>query len=101
MFPSLREGLGVAPIEAMSAGVPIIASNIRGVREYAVDGKNSILLKPNDIDGFANAIMTLINNSEYREFLGYNATEAVKPFDIHNSIKAMEEIYANYLDIPI
>lgn len=31
LFPSLREGLGVAPIEAMSAGVPIIASDIRGV----------------------------------------------------------------------
>lgn len=101
LFPSLREGLGAAPIEAMSTGVPIIASDIRGVREYAVDGWNSILLKTNDVDGYTSAITRLSENEDLREYLGRNAAESVKPFDIHNSIKAMEQIYANYLEIQI
>lgn len=101
LFPSLREGLGVAPIEAMSAGVPIIASDIRGVREYAVDGENSILLDPNDVDGFAGAIDRLYNNRELLEHLGVHALEAVKPFDLANSLRAMEQIYCKYLGIEV
>ncbi|MBE6842207.1 MAG: glycosyltransferase family 4 protein [Ruminococcus sp.] len=97
LFPSYREGLGVAPIEAMSAGVPIIASDIRGVREYAVNMQNSILLPPDDVKGYAEAIKKLVNNQELREFLGENASKAVAPFDIKNSLKSMSDIYHSYL----
>lgn len=96
LFPSLREGLGVAPIEAMSAGVPIIASDIRGVREYAVNGENSILLDPNDADGFASAIEKLYSNHELLEQLSARALESVKPFDLSSSLQAMEQIYCKY-----
>ena len=101
LFPSLREGLGVAPIEAMSAGIPIIASDIRGVQEYAVNGENSILLAPDDADGFAGAIDRLYNNHELLEHLGVHALEAVKPFDLSNSLRAMEQIYCKYLGIKV
>lgn len=97
LFPSYREGLGVAPIEAMSAGVPIIASDIRGVREYAVNMHNSILLPPDDVKGYAEAIKKLVDNQELREFLGENASKAVAPFDIKNSLKSMSDIYHSYL----
>jgi len=97
LFSSLREGLGFAPIEAMSAGVPIIASNIRGVTEYAVDGENSILLSPCDIDGFAEAIKTLSADPERRHEMGRKAAEAVVPFDLKKSISSMEAIYGRYL----
>ena len=99
MFPSLREGLGVAPIEAMSAAVPIIASDIRGVQEYAVHRKNSILLQPEDIDGFADAIRVLYENESFRLELGRNAALSVAPFDLRESIEAMSEIYSKYIKI--
>lgn len=99
LFPSHREGLGIAAIEAMSAGVPIIASDIRGIREYAGHMKNSILLPPDDIDGFSKAIRTLVNNAELREMLGENAFKSVAPFDLKSSVKAMSDIYCKYLGI--
>lgn len=99
LFPSLREGFGVAPIEAMSAGVPIIASDIRGVREYAVNGENSILLAPNDVNGFANAIDKLEADNALREKMGQNALGSVAPFDLKKSIEAMENIYGRYIKI--
>lgn len=101
LFPSLREGFGFAPIEAMSAGVPIIASDIRGVREYAVNGENAILLDPNDIDGFANAIMKLEADSELCRRMGQNALDSVAPFDLQKSLNAMEEIYGKYIEIGV
>lgn len=97
LFPSLREGLGVAPIEAMAAGVPIVASDIRGVREYAENEVNGILLDPNDTDGFADAIDRLYNDREMLARLGVNALSSVEPFDIVNSMQAMESIYCKYL----
>ena len=100
LFPSLREGLGVAAIEAMSAGVPIVGSDIRGVREYAVNMKNSLLLEPTDADGFAEAIEKLYGDEELRKTLGRNALLSVPPFDINNSVKSITDIYREYLEIP-
>ena len=76
----------------------MIGSDIRGVREYAVNMKNSILLEPNDVDGFAKAIEKLMGDDRLREELGRNALLSVPPFDINNSIAAVTEIYRSYLE---
>ena len=83
----------------MSAGVPVIASDIRGVREYGINMWNSILLRPNDIDGYASAIRTLQQDTDFRRRLGENALHSVAPFDIEKSRIAMEEVYKAYDNI--
>ena len=100
LFPSYREGLGIAAVEAMAAGLPLVASDIRGVREYAVSGENSLLYAPDDIQGFADAISLLEKDDELRRRLGENAVKAALPFDIHNSVEEMAEIYRQFADIP-
>lgn len=98
LFPSIREGLGMAPIEAMSAGLPVIASDIRGVREYAVDGYNSILIKdPMDVKGFAKAVRSLCDEKSVRQKMGKNAAESVKNFDLEYSMKAFAQIFGGLL----
>lgn len=99
LFPSIREGLGQAALEAMSAGVPVIASDIRGVREYGINMWNSILLRPNDVDGYASAIRTLKEDADFRRNLGENALHSVAPFDLEKSRTAMEEVYKSYANI--
>lgn len=99
LFPSYREGLGIAAIEAMSAGLPLIASDIRGVTEYAVNGENSLLFDPDDVDGFAGAISALESDAALRQRLGNAARMSVDKFDIRNSVKAMSDIYHEYADI--
>ena len=96
LFPSIREGLGNAALEAMSAGVPVIASDIRGVREYGISMWNSVLLHPNDVDGYASAIRTLKEDAGFRRKLGENALNSVAPFDLERSRTAMEEVYKSY-----
>jgi len=59
VFPSLREGLGVVALEAMAAGVPVIASDNRGTREYMKHAKNGYVVYENDPAHIAEAVKAL------------------------------------------
>lgn len=96
IFPSYREGLGLAAIEAMAAGLPLIASDIRGVREYAVNGENSLLYAPSDIEGFASAISRLADDPALRKKLGAAGRITAGKFDMERSFKEITDIYRIY-----
>lgn len=97
-FPSKIEGLGLAGIEAMAAGVPLVSSNVHGILDYMVDGKTGFAFSPNDIDGFANAIQRLAEDRQLRESMRDDCIAAVKPFDIKNALRAMWDIYDEILN---
>lgn len=96
-FPSKIEGLGLAGIEAMAAGVPLVSSNVHGILDYVTDGKTGYAVAPDDIDGFAKAIDLLVENKEMRGNMKQNCLEAVKPFELNNALKAMWDIYCEVL----
>lgn len=69
LYPSLYEGFGLPPLEAMQCGVPVIASNTSSLPE--VVGDAGILVDPHDTDAISQAMLTLLNNSELRrEYVG-------------------------------
>ena len=92
-FPSKREGLGIAAIEAMAAGLPIITSNINGIRDYSIDGITGFMCKPNDIHGFAKAIQTILNDEKLRNKMSLFNVEKSKEFDISKVHIIMKEVY--------
>lgn len=55
-FPSLREGLGMAALEAMSSSLPLITLNVHGINDYNIDGVSGYKYKRQDVNGFANGI---------------------------------------------
>ena len=76
--PSYREGLPVSVMEAMAAGLPVVASKIRGNVDLIKD-EGGYLAAPNDACGFGTAILTLLSNSDLRAKMGaYNRAEAKK-----------------------
>lgn len=79
-FPSRREGLGLAPLEAMYCGLPLIASDTRGIQDYAAEGKSGFLKDPEDAPGFADAIRNLKKDAELRRNCGVFNKEAVKAY---------------------
>lgn len=93
-FPSIREGLGIAAVEALFCEVPLIASDNRGTREYAFDGLNSIVCKENDMTSFAEAIERLKGNSAYRYMLKANSSRSVGQFSAEETEKVMRLVYA-------
>ena len=93
VFPSIREGLGKAALEGMAAGLPLIASNNRGTKDYAVNRENALLCDCFSVEQFADAIKTLSNDKKLRETMGAQNIEKVKPFDFSNALCEMERIY--------
>lgn len=99
IFPSYREGLGLAAIEAMGAGLPLIVSDNRGTREYAVNGENAIVCECNNTSQFIDAIQLLSSDKELCKKLGRNGYSCADKYGIENSLSEMAEIYGKYVDI--
>ena len=92
-FPSIREGLGVAAIEALSCGVPLIASDNRGTREYARNNINGIVCNSNDIEAFRRAIEKLSKDKGAVEELKNNCRGSVKRFSKERTAIVMRAVY--------
>lgn len=93
IFPSYREGLSVAIMEAMACGLPVVCSNIRGNRDLIDDGKGGILVKPDDQDGFINAISNLYGDRELRLQMGQYNKNKVQAFSTESVLNRIESIY--------
>lgn len=70
VLPSRREGLGVAALEAMACGRPVLASRVGGLAETVRDGETGLLVAPEDPDALAEAIARLLGDVALRERLG-------------------------------
>ncbi len=73
VLPSLREGQSLVMSEAMQSNIPVVATNIEGIRESVEDGKTALLAKPGDGESLASKIEELLNNPELRQKLVANA----------------------------
>ncbi|WP_214694229.1 glycosyltransferase family 4 protein [Exiguobacterium sp. s160] len=98
VFPSKREGLGMAALEAMAAGLPIITSNIHGINDYSVDGVTGFKCAPNDVEGFARAIQTMRFDFDLSRQMGLRNTESAKAYDIERSHAEMKNIYDTFTE---
>ena len=98
-FPSIIEGLGLAGIEAMAAGVPLVSSNVHGILDYVKDGETGYACAPDDVDAFAAAIEELADNPELRLQMKSKCQSAVEPFDLQNALGEMWSIYREILSV--
>lgn len=91
---STREGLGLAGIEMIASGLPIVASNVHGILDYVQEGVNGYLANPYNVNDFANKIeMLLADNSKDKAKI----SNSVLKFDKENSYQQMKEIYNKIL----
>lgn len=94
VLPSLREGLGMAGLEALATGIPVIGSDVQGIREYVIDGETGYLCNPIDEKEFANAILQITNMSkEKRDVMSKSCRKMAEKFDESNSKREMKLIY--------
>lgn len=93
MFPSKREGLGMASIEAMATGLPILTSNKHGINDYSVDGVTGYKYNPIDVDGFADGIIKLMNDPELRIKMGKENKKIAERYSVESAMVAIKEIY--------
>jgi glycosyltransferase involved in cell wall biosynthesis len=97
VFPSKREGLGMAALEAMAAGLPLITSNVHGINDYSIDGVTGYKCSPEDVTGFARAIRTMQLDFDLSHQMGIHNSESVKAFDVDRSKSEMRRIYSQFV----
>ncbi len=97
VHPSQREGLGIAPLEAMAAGLPLVTSDVQGIKDYVINDETGYVLKPMDVEGYRKAIEKLIQNPDLREKIGKHNMEAVRKYDIANSRVQIHEMIEDIL----
>lgn len=93
VFPSYREGLGLAALEAMACGVPVIAADNRGTREYMVHEKNGIVCNPSNVEEFASAIKRIKEHPIFALRLTEEALQTVQKFSTEETNKIMRKVY--------
>jgi glycosyltransferase involved in cell wall biosynthesis len=92
--PSLNEGMGRALIEAMAAGLPVIASKVGGIPAIVADRYNGLLVPPGDAEALAAALLTLLTSPQLAHRLGAAASRTVgERFGAGAMVQAIESQY--------
>lgn len=97
VFPSIYEGFGLPPLEAMACGVPVIASDIPTLKE--VLGDAALFIDPHSPENIASVIKDLISNQEEKELLAKKGFERFKLYSWDKVVQETIRIYES-LDVP-
>ncbi|MBW2990863.1 glycosyltransferase family 4 protein [Candidatus Woesearchaeota archaeon] len=93
LLPAEGEGLPGVIMEAMTFGVPCIASNIPCITELIENGKTGFLCNPKNINDFTQKIRLLAKNKQKREKMGRAGMNKIKNFEWKNVLKEYEKLY--------
>ena len=93
LLPSETESFGLAALEAMAWGVPVISSNTGGLPEVNFEGISGYLSNVGDVDEMAQNSLKILNNNEVLSTFKKNALETAKKFDIKKILPLYEAIY--------
>ncbi len=94
ILPSLQEGFGVAAVEAMSSGLPVIASRVGGLEEVIIDGKTGWLVEPGNPEALARQIqLVLYNQCERHQVAEAGRQFAMEHFSTETMVRKIRAIY--------
>lgn len=99
VLPSYHEGLPMSLLEAMSAGIPCIASKVDAIPEVVRSGSNGLLIEPGDPGQIADALLRLVRDPNARRTLGENGRRTVlKSFLLETHVKRLKRMYQELRD---
>lgn len=96
VFSSKTETQGMAPIEAMTAGLPVVAVKDKTLSELVVGGKTGYLTPRNERE-FAKAVVLLLSSDEKRQEMGKNAQRFTEKYSLEETTKQLVEIYKEFI----
>jgi glycosyltransferase involved in cell wall biosynthesis len=91
VFPSLYEGFGLPPLEAMASGTPVVTSNVSSLPE--VVGDAAVLVDPYDAEAIADGMMRALTDDDLREDLRRRGLARAQRFSWERSVRQISEIY--------
>ncbi len=97
LMPSRSEAWGLAALEAMAAGLPVIASNMGGLAEMIEAGETGWLVSPGDAQALAEAIAEAASGRARLREMGSRARERARRFSVEETARRTEEFYLRIL----
>jgi glycosyltransferase involved in cell wall biosynthesis len=91
VFPSLYEGFGLPPLEAMASGTPVVTSNVSSLPEVAGDA--AVLVDPYDPGAIADGIYRVLTDERLRRDLRLRGIERARRFSWQQSVRRVHDIY--------
>jgi glycosyltransferase involved in cell wall biosynthesis len=96
-----KEGLPLSLLEAMAAELPIVGTNVEGIRDVVLHNYNGFLVEKGNIQKFANALDILVKDRELRKTFGRRSREiAAQQYSLENCIKEYEKLFMDLLESP-
>jgi glycosyltransferase involved in cell wall biosynthesis len=96
--PSRDEALGIAAIEAMAMGKPVVAARVGGLPEVVIEGSTGLLFAPEDASGLSEAVIGLFHEPRVRVAMGRTGRERARQvFDLEKTMSQLERIYQRAL----
>ncbi|HVB04177.1 MAG TPA: N-acetyl-alpha-D-glucosaminyl L-malate synthase BshA [Chitinophagaceae bacterium] len=99
LLPSEYESFGLAALEAMASGVPVISSSAGGLPEINISGKTGYTSAVGDVDGMAAHAIRLLQDEKLLLTFREGALEQARKFDIHDIVPKYEALYARFATI--
>jgi glycosyltransferase involved in cell wall biosynthesis len=93
VLPSVSEPFGIAALEAMASGVPLVASKVGGLKDIITDKKNGLLVPPRNSEALAKAILQILLSMALGAKLKRGGLLRVKDFDWKKIVKTLEGVY--------
>jgi glycosyltransferase involved in cell wall biosynthesis len=94
-YPSLYEGFGFPPLEAMSQGIPVLASKITSIPE--ITGRAACLVNPISVDSIARGLQKIVFDNEYRQKLIKSGFDQIKKFSWRQAAAEYIQVYKKVL----
>ena len=95
VFPSLYEGFGLPPLEAMASGTPVVTSNVSSLPEVAGDA--AVLVDPYSAEAIADGMYRVLTDNNLRSDLRRRGPERARQFSWESSVRRVREIYGQVL----
>ena len=97
LLTSEYESFGLAALEAMAAGVPVVSTNAGGLGEIMIPGETGFMGNVGDIDTMSQQAISILENEERLQQMKLSAARHANKFDIHNIIPIYEKLYDDVL----
>lgn len=91
---SYKEGLPISMIEAMAAGLPLVGTDVDGIRDVVIPERNGLLVKIDDVDGLKNTLYNLLKDEHLRKKMGLESKRMTsETYSLDACIKHYEDLF--------
>jgi N-acetyl-alpha-D-glucosaminyl L-malate synthase BshA len=97
LLPSEYESFGLAALEAMAAGVPVVSTNAGGLSEINIPGETGFMGNVGDVATMSQQSLDILSNDDVLKTFKSNAAAHARKFDIHHIVPLYEKLYERFL----